>query len=332
MLVQPNQCGILVASSHSQGQKTVYLNVQFVFKISLDVSLFQQNVVIEPNTLEWFCEAKMTATLCSTTTDHQSFRKSLAMVVFKKDEKSHGLRPFIKLADIGPYMQDGRVFFEIQLSVNPLKTRSQTQIETKRLIFQFTLDDVSKFNTKHCVDVSVGGTKWSVRLMRKQHNLAVVLRDERNAQDDNWTWHAKCSFKLLSFDDDNIHPHEYKMERTFYFEGHCWGFPKFIAWNDLMDPANKYIQDDKAVFEVDLEVSPAKPVWDFGREQPQPRPENGILECSICLQNIVGREPVSTKCGHLFCKACIRQSIQENNRCPNCNADAVLLDLRPIYP
>lgn len=58
----------------------------------------------------------------------------------------------------------------------------------------------------------------------------------------------------------------------------------------------------------------------------------GLLECSICLQNILGREPVSTKCGHTFCRACIRQSIQEYNRCPNCNIDANLLDLRPIYP
>ena len=300
----------------------------------IDLFLVCQPAVLA-NTQKWSCEANMTATLRSVSSN-QSFRQSLTKVVFKKGKESQGFKPFIKLADLDPYKRNGQVFFEIQLSVNPIKTQSQTQILQKRSIFQFTLNDVSKFNTKHSVDVYVGGTKWSVFIKKWKPDsdipsdyLGFFLCDERSSQDENWTWHVKCSFKLLSFD-DNVGSYTRRIERTFYSKGDDWGFTKFIAWDIFMNPVNKYIQDDKAVFEVDLEVSPAKELWNFNREQLQP--SVGLMECSICLQSVVEREPVTTKCGHLFCNECIKRSIEINQKCPNCNADAVLLDLRPIYP
>lgn len=39
-----------------------------------------------------------------------------------------------------------------------------------------------------------------------------------------------------------------------------------------------------------------------------------IIHCPICLESIVGRHPVSTFCGHLYCEACIR-AVKE---CPMC--------------
>lgn len=283
---------------------------------------------IQPNTLEWFYEAKMTVTLCPAASDQQPYQKSLAKVTFKNGKESHGLTGFIKFADLKPYTQNGLIYFEVRLSVGPLKVRDKTQIEQKRSIFQFTLDDVSKLK-KHSVDVSVGGNKWSVFLDKRIDSLGFFLRDERNSQNSNWTWNANYSLKLLSFD-DNIDSLIRKLNQTFHLKGQDWGFRCFISWKDLMDPAKKYVQDDKAIFEVDLEVSPAKPLWNI--DQRSSNPEDEIFECSICLQNIVGREPVSTKCGHIFCKECISRFIQEKKKCPNCNADAILLDLRSIYP
>lgn len=40
--------------------------------------------------------------------------------------------------------------------------------------------------------------------------------------------------------------------------------------------------------------------------------------CPICLESVKNREPVSTMCGHVFCKACIRAALQQAKKCPMC--------------
>lgn len=42
------------------------------------------------------------------------------------------------------------------------------------------------------------------------------------------------------------------------------------------------------------------------------------ISCPICLESIIKREPVSTNCGHLFCKNCIQQALQNVKKCPMC--------------
>ncbi|KAK7407774.1 hypothetical protein VNO78_09849 [Psophocarpus tetragonolobus] len=49
-------------------------------------------------------------------------------------------------------------------------------------------------------------------------------------------------------------------------------------------------------------------------------PENKSLEpvftCPICMAPLV--EEVSTKCGHIFCKECIKTAVAANGKCPTC--------------
>lgn len=43
------------------------------------------------------------------------------------------------------------------------------------------------------------------------------------------------------------------------------------------------------------------------------------LTCPICLDTVVNRSPVSTICGHIFCKNCITISLRTNaKKCPMC--------------
>jgi E3 ubiquitin-protein ligase RNF4 len=42
------------------------------------------------------------------------------------------------------------------------------------------------------------------------------------------------------------------------------------------------------------------------------------LTCPICLDTIINRSPVSTICGHLFCKNCIIQALMNVKKCPMC--------------
>ncbi|KAL4660977.1 RING finger protein 4-like [Arapaima gigas] len=62
----------------------------------------------------------------------------------------------------------------------------------------------------------------------------------------------------------------------------------------------------------------------------------GTISCPICLDSygeIVdsGRLVVSTKCGHLFCSQCLRDSVAESHTCPTCRKRLTHKQYHPIY-
>ena len=56
------------------------------------------------------------------------------------------------------------------------------------------------------------------------------------------------------------------------------------------------------------------------------------FECTICLDT--AKEPVLTKCGHMFCWPCIYNWLDSKNgraKCPNCKNIITKDDLIPVY-
>ena len=43
-----------------------------------------------------------------------------------------------------------------------------------------------------------------------------------------------------------------------------------------------------------------------------------VDECPICLSDFTN--PVTTKCGHVFCRHCISEALQHSSFCPTCKA------------
>ena len=56
------------------------------------------------------------------------------------------------------------------------------------------------------------------------------------------------------------------------------------------------------------------------------------FECTICLDT--AKEPVLTKCGHMFCWPCIYNWLESKGgkaKCPNCKNEITKNDLIPVY-
>ena len=56
------------------------------------------------------------------------------------------------------------------------------------------------------------------------------------------------------------------------------------------------------------------------------------FECTICLET--AKEPVLTKCGHMFCWPCIYNWLDSKGgraKCPNCKNQITKNDLIPVY-
>ncbi|XP_062856945.1 RING finger protein 4 [Trichomycterus rosablanca] len=62
----------------------------------------------------------------------------------------------------------------------------------------------------------------------------------------------------------------------------------------------------------------------------------GAVSCPVCMDvytEIIesGRLMVSTKCGHLFCSQCIRDSLALTHSCPTCRKKLTHKQYHPIY-
>ncbi|SCN61262.1 E3 ubiquitin-protein ligase RNF5, putative [Plasmodium chabaudi adami] len=53
------------------------------------------------------------------------------------------------------------------------------------------------------------------------------------------------------------------------------------------------------------------------------------FECNICFDDV--RDPVVTRCGHLFCWFCLSAWIKKNNDCPVCKAEVTKENVIPLY-
>ncbi|XP_002134067.2 E3 ubiquitin-protein ligase RNF125-like [Drosophila pseudoobscura] len=60
-------------------------------------------------------------------------------------------------------------------------------------------------------------------------------------------------------------------------------------------------------------------------------PSEGAYKCPVCLEIVCDREPLLTKCGHVFCRPCIETAIRYSHKCPRCNMEQDIHDTMRIY-
>nr|GMD18711.1 E3 ubiquitin-protein ligase RNF4-like isoform X2 [Ipomoea batatas] len=62
---------------------------------------------------------------------------------------------------------------------------------------------------------------------------------------------------------------------------------------------------------------------------PPPPPKEPTFSCPVCMGPLV--EEMSTKCGHIFCKACIKASIAAQGKCPTCRRKITMKGTIRVY-
>ncbi|KAI3506924.1 hypothetical protein L1887_21569 [Cichorium endivia] len=62
---------------------------------------------------------------------------------------------------------------------------------------------------------------------------------------------------------------------------------------------------------------------------PPPPPPEPTFSCPVCMGSLV--EEVTTKCGHIFCKACIKAAIKAQAKCPTCRRKVTNKDIIRVY-
>ncbi|KAK8717880.1 hypothetical protein V6N13_045133 [Hibiscus sabdariffa] len=63
--------------------------------------------------------------------------------------------------------------------------------------------------------------------------------------------------------------------------------------------------------------------------KPQPPPREPTFNCTICMGSLT--EETSTRCGHIFCKACIKAEIAAQGKCPTCRKRVTVKELIRVF-
>lgn len=77
------------------------------------------------------------------------------------------------------------------------------------------------------------------------------------------------------------------------------------------------------------------------KEDTKPPEESKVLEsspeknqptCPICFEKLGGEVlPMTTICGHIFCKKCITRAVKTSKRCPTCRKNVTIKKIHAVY-
>lgn len=287
---------------------------------------------LDENMEEWSCEAKaMFKLLPKNDQTDRSIVKFLVKQKFGHANSSQGFDEFIDWKEfLEHYVSGNEAEFEIAVSANPLNRNVSPNLDQTYSKLRLRVDDVSELEDEQCYspEVIVRGIKWRFLVKKMDDYLAVFLSSDSLDLHKNWSYKVDATFRLLSFD-ENVGEKSLVISHRFNYREFDWGFNHFLSWSEFTDKRKRYVVQDTANFELEFAVDEPKPLWEI--DEYQMKTGNSSLHCSVCLELFSTGQIYSTRCGHLFCQPCFKNSIEGNEVCPMCKTPSKIAELHPIY-
>ncbi|CAC5405769.1 USP7 [Mytilus coruscus] len=147
---------------------------------------------------------------------------------------------------------------------NYIPEETNTDKHTDEVIFKYTIEDIAKFKRKQLSPPCMkGNLSW--RLVAKpgwknkkkrtkslslclQNYLGIFLQCEGDEISRTWKCKVEASIKILKHNSDE--PLTKTVDHLFCSKKNSEGYSKFISWNELVNPANSYVKDNKVTIEV----------------------------------------------------------------------------------
>lgn len=133
--------------------------------------------------------------------------------------------------------------------------------QTKEIKFLPTVYDVQFLQSEH-MDLKLRGCDWRFSIEKVSNDDGIHVHLERifTAGDHSYTFIASAKVELKSYDErvpshiGHISPKEYSMLHR------KWSLEPFIEWDQLINPAKRFIDDNQIQLEVTVKVDePRKP-------------------------------------------------------------------------
>lgn len=299
------------------------------------------------NKLQWFCGAMATVRLQSFKNNRPSLLNAIQPWVFCADELVWSCKGFIRWADLfdanNGYVKNNQIVIDVKISarkfphINDRSLQYSTNARNSAKL-SFQIAHVSDLMAAATSAFDFSGLQWKIVVRRKQFvdgdswSQAYLSVDLYCATNQSSKWKRKIFTKFTLKSEHDAHVQSFDEAKKYGNSCRNRGISKFLLWSTLMARRNGYVVNDSITMDVEIrdhseDADDNNNNGASGSRQ-LPRIE---MSCSICLEDMIGRELLSTTCGHIFCKSCILDSIALRSRCPNCQARLVKKDLHPIY-
>ncbi|XP_055297304.1 uncharacterized protein LOC129565943 [Sitodiplosis mosellana] len=239
------------------------------------------------------------------------------------------------------YVKNDTIKLDISIAAADLEenTRSKITFENVDTCCEedcFTTYRLSITNIKHLMGVrtpkfNMRKLPWALTVFKSSSTSLNVLLEPKVSVD-KFSCKTKMWIRLISSKGDEKSIEEADNET---FESAKKIFVvEVVSWDELFKPENGFVNNNSITMEVEIKMSKPEVVIDDQNDRAtssdcDAKPKK--MECSICFEAIRNQDVSSTKCGHLFCKGCITNSVKAHGKCPLCNAVATENDLRPVY-
>lgn len=169
------------------------------------------------------------------------------LVVRNKTDKFHQLKTN------SPNSKKPKVNIQQQQKMVEINVVSVSQTS-----FRLKIPNISHLNEVYSPIQVVQDIPWKVKVYKSVRGsiqtLGVYLYCAKTDTSPIWSTAASAKFKLLSFEGSNF------IEGTtepyaFNFTESSVGFPSFVGWTELINPANHFIRDDYIQLDVDIEAA-----------------------------------------------------------------------------
>lgn len=127
--------------------------------------------------------------------------------------------------------------------------------------------NISELNRFQSDVINVRGINWKLIVQRIDDVVGAylfavheIIRGEPNVMRRSDTYDVEADFELLTVDPSasplkkSFNPQEYWPSYFFWGYGAEKGLKDFVPWDALMDPSNKFVQDNTATFIVKFSV------------------------------------------------------------------------------
>lgn len=185
--------------------------------------------------------------------------KNITKQNFSSGNPSYGIDELIDWnIFLEKYVMNNEAKFEIRISTDFPYRRVETE-QTSVKFYVFAKNVTKSIFTSP--DVIVRGIKWNVSTGKEGDNLAIYLHANENDLDQNESMEVSASFTLLSMDESfDQEPHRFT--RVFGKKYNInRGFPDLISWDKFIEPKNKLIENDMAMFLIELSVGEPRLNW-----------------------------------------------------------------------
>lgn len=180
--------------------------------------------------------------------------------------------------------------------------------------FRLTVTNIQNLTTVRSPDFKLGVIMWSLILFRNDSNLGIYLHGNKSCK-------IEMLVQLNSIDNNHLNfIQRRKQSQKIPAHGGLY-INDLIRWDDLLKPENKFCHNNCIEIEVEIHGETCSKDVEI---------QSIKLECAICRDGIESQEISAAPCGHLFCSECIKQSLLECAKCPQCETSASVKDLRRI--